>query len=323
MTAPRVLFVKLSSLGDVVHNLPAVTDLARARPGARIHWAVEEAYAPLVGLHPAVERAIAVALRGARSRPFASASWRSLAAARRALRHEPYDFIVDTQGLAKSGAVAACARGPVFGPDSASARERLAARFYDVRIAVPRAMHAVQRNRRLVSAVFGLHADGPPDYGIRAPGPRPAWAPAGPYYVALQAASRAAKRWDESRWTALAARLAERGFAAVYPGGSAEERAAAVRLAAASPEGMAAPPMTLLEASSLLAAAEFVVGVDTGLTHLAVALGRPTIGLYRATDPGLTGLLGDARAINLGGPGRAPDVDEVLRALGFGATGAA
>lgn len=318
MPAPRVLFVKLSSLGDVIHHFPAVSDLRAHRPEVVIDWAVEEAYAPLVGLHPAVSRAIPVGLRRLKSGLLAPSAWGALSAARRALRETPYDWIVDAQGLLKSVAAARLARGPVFGYDRASIREKAAARFYDQALPVPRKLHAVERNRRLAGAVFGYSPAGPPDYGLATPARAPAWVPAGPYVVALHASSRRDKQWPDERWTALAERLRGRGIAVVYPGGSDAERARAGRLAAASAGAVAAPAIALPEAAALLAHAAAVVGVDTGLTHLAVALGAPTVGLYVSTQPGLTGLHGGPQAVNLGGPGKAPGVDEVMRVL-FGA----
>lgn len=315
MPAPRVLFVKLSSLGDVIHHFPAVTDLRAHRPELEIHWAVEEAYAPLVRLHPAVSRAVAVGLRRLRSSLLAPAAWGALSGARRALRERPYDWIVDSQGLLKSVAVARLARGPLFGYDRASIRERAAARFYDQALAVPRNLHAVERNRRLVGAVFGYAPRGEADYGLPSPATPPSWAPQGNYVVALHASSRRDKRWPDACWLALAARLHPEGFAVVYPGGSPAERDDAARLAAASPGALAAPSMTLPEAAALLAHASAVVGVDTGLTHLAVALGTPTVGLYVATRPGLTGLHGGERAVSLGGPGVVPAVEDVVRVL--------
>ena len=318
MLAPRVLFVKLSSLGDVIHHLPAVSDLATHRPGARIHWAVEEAYADLVTLHPAVELAVPVNLRRLRRSYLSPSAWKGFAASRRSLARGGYDYVVDTQGLMKSATLARLAHSPCFGFDRASAREPLAARLYDVKIAVPRSLHAVERNRRLVAEVFGYAVDSPPDYGLIAPDEPPAWAPAGPYVVAFHAASRAGKLWPGERWIALGGRLAADGIATVFPGGNEAEREFAARLASATPESVAAPAMTLVEVAALVAHAEAVAGVDTGLTHLAVALDCPAVGIYCATDPALTGLNGAGRVVNLGSPGEAPSVDAVAEALGIG-----
>ena len=322
MPAARILVVKLSSLGDVVHLLPAVTDLAAHRPGVELAWAVEAPYAPLAALHPGVARTIPVPLRQLRDRPLSPSAWRALRAARAALRAQDWDYVVDAQGLLKSACVARWSRSVVFGLDRRSARERVAARFYDARIAVPRAMHAVDRNRSLFAQVFGYAAEGEPRYGLVAPAAPPPWAPRGRYAVLLHAASRAAKRWPDERWIALAKRLAADGYATVFPGGSEAERAAAARLAGAAGErAIAAPAMTVVEAAALLGHAAGAIGVDTGLAHLAVALGIPTVGIYCATDPRLTGLKGDL-AVNLGGPGAPPDVDAVARAAGIGAPSA-
>jgi heptosyltransferase-1 len=318
MPGPRVLFVKLSSLGDVIHHLPAVTDLAEERPGARIAWAVEEAYADLVTLHPAVAEAIPVGLRGLRRAPFSPQRWRRMARARRAMRSRSWDFVVDSQGLLKSALVARFARAPAFGFDAKSARERVAARFYDVKVRVPRDLHAVERNRRLVGEVFGYAPRGAARYGLLRPDAPPDWAPAQRYVVMLHAASRPAKRWPGERWVELARLLGEQGYAAVFPGGSEAERADARRLAVQVPGAIAAPAMTLVEAAALLGHASGVVGVDTGLTHLAVALDIPTVGIYCATRPELTGLHGAERATNVGAPGETPSVAAVAAAIGMG-----
>lgn len=314
MPAQQILFVKLSSLGDVIHHLPAVTDLARHRPGAQIAWAVEEAYADLVRLHPSVAESIPVGLRALRRHPLQARRWRRLEAARRALRSRRWDYVVDTQGLLKSALVARAASGRRYGLDQASAREAIAASFYDERIAVPRGLHAVERNRRLVAAVFGYGLDGPADYGLELPPYPPLWAPRRRFAVLLHAASRAEKQWPDDKWVELARRLSEHGYATVFPGGTEAERLAAARLALLVPGAIAAPPMDLWVAATLLAHADFVVGVDTGLTHLAVALDKTTVGIYRATDPALTGLHGEG-ALNLGAPGREPTVDEVIAVL--------
>jgi heptosyltransferase-1 len=317
MPAPRVLFVKLSSLGDVVHHLPAVTDLASHRPDVAIAWAVEEAYAPLVRLHPAVREVIPVGLRALRAGPLEGSRWARLSEARRALARGGWDYVIDSQGLVKSALVARAAGGVRFGMDRKSARERIAARFYDVGLPVARGRHAVERNRDLVAQVFGYRPAAEAVYGLAPPGAPPAWAPASPYAVLLHAASRRQKGWPEERWIALGKLLSASGHACVLPGGTPAERATAARLAAAIPGALAAPEAGLAEIAALLAHAALVAGVDTGLTHLAVAFGRPTAGIYCATQPELTGLHG-SDGVNLGGPGRAPSVEAVAAALGYG-----
>ena len=315
MGAPRVLFVKLSSLGDVVHHLPALTDFVRHHPDAHVGWAVEDAYLELVRLHPALTEAFPVNLRGLRRAPWSGAQWRALAQTRRLLRNQAWDYVIDTQGLLKSGLVAACARGPHFGFDRSSARERLAARCYDVGIPVARGQHAVRRNRQLVAAVFGYPIDETADYGLHTPATPPAWAPQGPYLVMLHAASRAAKTWPAARWVELGRRLADHGYSLVLPGGNARERAAAASIAAQIPNASAAPATSVAEMAALIGHAWATVGVDTGLTHLSVALGRPTVGIYCATDPALTGLHG-RNAVSLGKRAAPPSVESVAQALG-------
>jgi len=316
--APRILFVKLSSLGDVVHHLPAVTDVRARWPNAHVAWAIEPAYADLVRLHPAVDEPISVNLRNLRRGWFRPSEWRALRESRRTLRDGRWDYVVDTQGLIKSAVIARSARGARFGFDAASARERLATRFYDVRLPVARRMHAVERNRRLAASVFGYRPDGAPDYGLRAPDSPPAWAPGGPYIVMLHAASHRQKLWPEAYWVELGRKLAAAGYASVLPAGTQAERAAAHRIAIDIPGSVVAPPATLTELAALIAHAWAVVGVDTGLTHLAVALGRPTVGLYCATEPQLTGLHGGDQAVSLGGPGAPPSSAQAAAALGLG-----
>ena len=210
-----------------------------------------------------------MALRALRRAPLAPSSWGRMARARHAIRSRIWDFVIDTQGLVKSAMVARFARAPAFGLDAKSARERLAARFYDVKVRVPRDLHAVERNRRLVAEVFGYTPRGVARYGLLRPDAAPEWAPSARYVVMLHAASRAAKRWPDERWIALGKLLASQGYVAVFPGGTTAERASAARLASAIPGAVAAPPVSLVEAAALLAHAAGVVGVDTGLTHLA------------------------------------------------------
>lgn len=311
----RILLVKTSSLGDVVHNLPAVGDILAHVPGAVIDWVVEESFAELPRLHPGVHRVIPVAMRRWRKSPFAAATWREIAEARRNLRAEQYDTILDSQGLLKSVLIVSQARGTPgarIGQDRHSAREPIAACFYGRRIAVPRELHAVIRNRLLAARAFGYEPEPRIDYGVVAPPLAAPWLPEAGYAVLLTATSRADKEWPEPDWQALGSALIATGLTCVLPGGSESERQRAARLANNLGRAVAAPPMNLTELAGLMAGAALVVGVDTGLVHLAAALGRPTLALYCASDPKLTGVLAGEHAINVGGVGTTPKAAEVV-----------
>jgi heptosyltransferase-1 len=309
----RILLIKTSSLGDVIHNLPVVTDLRARFTEAAIDWVVEEAFTDLVRLHPGVRRVLPVAIRRWRGSPFATATWTELRAFRAALRLESYDLVLDTQGLLKSALITRMACGRRCGYAAASAREPVAARFYDAGFEVPKNLHAVERNRRLAALAGDYPMARAPDYGIaleQAPDNRI------PCAVLLTATSRDDKLWPEERWIALGRALHAKGLACLLPSGSPAERERALRLAAAIPAAVALPPLGLNALAHQLAAARIVVGVDTGLAHLAAALGRPTVALFCASDPALTGVLAATPAINLGARGRPPALDAVLAAVG-------
>src|SRR5262245_4559039 len=302
----RILFVKTSSLGDVVHNCPAVSDAGRALPGVEIDWVVEEPFAGIAAMHRAVRRVIPVAVRRWRGAFWRPSVWSEIGAWRRALAAEPYDAVVDTQSLLKSALIARAASGTRHGLDRSSAREWLAPLFYDVRHAVPRALHAVERNRRLAAAALRYPLEQPLDYGLRVPG-----AEKSGYVVLLTMTSRADKLWPEERWIELGRGLRS---PAILPWGSEHERARAERISAAI-GGTVPPKRNLEDLARLFLAARGVVGLDTGLTHLAAALGAPTVGIYCGSDPVLTGIHGAPQARNLGAPGRPPSAAEVLQLL--------
>ncbi|HSD61628.1 MAG TPA: lipopolysaccharide heptosyltransferase I [Burkholderiales bacterium] len=314
----RILLVKTSSLGDVIHNLPVASDIAAAMSGAEVDWVVEEAFAAIPALHPAVRQVIPVAMRRWRKNWLLPGTHKEMGALKEKLGAETYDMIVDTQGLLKSAVIARWAKGPICGQDWVSAREPAATLLYDRTFTVDRALHAVERNRLLASHCLRYKLSGPPVYGIRAPEIPFDWLPAGERYVVfLHATSREDKLWAEDDWAALGERLHEAGYRAVLPWGSAAEHRRSERLAARIPHALAAPKLTLESAAALLARAAAVAGVDTGLTHLAAALGLRVVGIYCGSDPGLTGVLAP-QAVNLGGAGAPPSVDEVAGALGRG-----
>jgi heptosyltransferase I len=310
------LFVKMSSLGDVVHHFPALTDACAAFPATSMDWVVEEAYAPLVAAHPGVRRVIPVSLRRLAKRWRDADARRVWRAMQDSLAMQHYDAIIDTQGLLKSAWVARQAKGVRHGYDWSSAREPLASLFYDRRHRVTREAHAVQRNRRLTGLALAYELPEELRYGLVKPALNDCLAlPQGPYVVLLHATSRADKCWPEASWVALGQRLAAAGRQLVLPWGQDAERVRSERLASAiGPAAMVPPALTMNDAMAVIAHAHAVVGVDTGLAHLAVAFDVPAIGLYVATSPARTGLFG-RRSINLGGPASPPAVDEVWDTL--------
>jgi heptosyltransferase-1 len=308
-----VLFIKTSSLGDVIHHLPALTEARARRPDARFDWVVEEAFAPLIRLHPALNLAIPIAARQWRAAPLAPATWRGIAEFRHALRTRRYDEVIDTQGLFfKSALIARAVRGRRHGYDENSIKERAASWLYNARYRVERNQHAIARNRALTGCALGYVPEGGPDFGLdRA---QIAQAMPAPYGVLLHATARAEKEWSEGNWQRLAAKLGLR-IDLLAPFGTAAEHERAARIAAATPRAKVPERRPIDAMARLIAGASFVVGVDTGLLHLAAALGVPLVAIFAGSDPDLTGPLGNGPIVVLGGNNAAPSVEEVVDAV--------
>jgi heptosyltransferase-1 len=308
-----ILFIKTSSLGDVIHYMPAVTEARRWRRHARFAWVVEEAFAPLVRLHPAVDEVIPVAARRWRSAAFAPRTWREIAGFVDGLRKHDYDEIVDSQGLFfKSALIARFARGRRHGYDATSIRERAASALYDVQHRIARGLHAIARNRMLTGLALGYAPEGGVDFGLE----REKLANGGRSYgILLHATARAQKEWPEASWVALAQALDAHGGSLLVPWGTPVERLRSERITAGV-AGAAVPDRQPLEIlARLIAGASFVIGVDTGLLHLAAALGVPLVGIFVGSEPGLTGPMGPGPIAVVGGKGETPSVSEVMSAL--------
>lgn len=311
-----VLVVRPSSLGDIVHALALVADVRAQRPALAIDWVAEEAFVPLVALHPEVRRIIPVAQRRWRRHPFASATWREIVAFRHDLRRDEYAAIVDLQEQVKGALIARSARGVRHGPDRASIREPVATLLHDMHHAVDPNQHLIDRCRQLTALALGYRVDGPARFGLVAPVLTASpGLPDKPYLIFVHATSRADKLWPETRWRELIATFARAGFAIVLPWGDGVERERSERLAAGEPAARVPPWQGLRELAGLIAGAELVVGVDTGLVHLAAALGIPTVALFVATDARLAGVQRASRiARDLGGPGDVPTPEAVADA---------
>jgi heptosyltransferase-1 len=311
---PRILLVKTSSLGDVVHNLPVASDIASALPDAEIDWIVEQDFAAIPRLHRSVSRVIPIALRRWRKQWWRRETRREMHAFFSELREVRYDAVLDTQGLLKSALVTWAAKGPRYGLDWRSSREPLGV-FYDQTFRVAWKRQAVERNRALAGQALRYMPNGHVHYGISTVATRSPLTQADRYAVLIHVTSAPRKLWPEERWVAVGRALSDAGLISVLPWGSALEHERSVRLSQSIKGSVIPAAMDLSELAANLQQAHCAIGVDTGLTHLAGALGVPTIGIYTVTDPELTGLYGCSRAINLGDRGQSPNAEEVLRSL--------
>jgi heptosyltransferase-1 len=354
----RILVVKMSSMGDVVHAQPVVADILEAVPGAVVDWVCEAPFAAIPAMNPGVASVIPIAWRRWRRRLGDPATRAAMRAFRERLRATRYDWVIDCQGLLKSAAVARLARGDHrAGLSWSSAREPLASLAYDVRAQVPWSLHVVARNRAVGAAALGRTVTGPARFGLVVPAFAPTWLgdAAHRYAVLIPGASRPEKLWPEAHWVETARALAARGLRLAWLWGSAEERDRVLRLAAAcgtvddvssvpgAPAAMGSdatgvrgceaattdgngvvgrvggsvvPPfLSVADAAGLLAGAAAVVGLDTGFTHLAGALGRPTVGIFCDFDATQCAVSGDGPCASLGGVGLTPSVASVCAAL--------
>ena len=307
---PSILFVKTSSLGDVIHHMPAVADVRHHSPDAHISWIVEEAYVPLVSLHPDVNKIIPVATRRWRRHLGEAQTWREMRDFRASIRRRPFDAIIDTQGLIRTALMTRMASGPRHGYDRFSIREPLAARFYDVRHSIGRDVHVIERNRLLTGRALGYTLVGEPQYGLKS-------APAivqRPYALFFHSTARLDKHWIVQRWIELARSLAGRGLDIVLPWGTEQERARSERIAQEIPAAQIPDRRTVVELCPVIGNAALVVGVDTGLMHLAAALQTPLIGIFTGTSAVQAKPRGAGPIRVFGGPGQQPEVAEVLQA---------
>ena len=287
----RVLIIKTSSLGDVIHTLPALTDAAHALPGIRFDWVVEEGFAEIPSWHPAVDQVIPVAIRRWRKnlwQTIKSGEWKAF---KQRVRERKYDLVIDAQGLVKSAWLTRYVKAPVAGLDRYSAREGWASRFYDRRLSVATGQHAVERVRQLFAMALAYDLpEGIGNYGLDLE--RLQLPPAAPYVVFLHGTTWATKHWPEAYWRELAERMGRRKLEVRLPWGNPAEKARAERIAQGLNNCQVLPKLNLAGVARVLAAAKACVAVDTGLGHLAAALDVPTLSLFGPTNPGLTGAYG-------------------------------
>ncbi|RJG05124.1 lipopolysaccharide heptosyltransferase I [Noviherbaspirillum cavernae] len=319
----NILIVRVSSLGDVVHNMPMVADILRHHPDANIDWVVEEAYVSLVRLNRGVRNIIPFALRRWRKSLLSQQTRAEMRDFYRKLRGERYDYIFDTQGLLKTGVVMGLAHAAPGGKriglanaTEGSGYEGASRIFHTISVPVDPRTHGVLRARIVTAAALGHTIDTPADFNMDAPDAASAsWLPQQPYVVFFHGTARAAKRWDDANWIRLAQFLEPHGMPILLPWGSEAERQAAEHLAANMKHARVLPRLPMMEAVVLAQKAAFAIGVDTGLTHIAAAFNRPTVELYCDSPRWKTEGNWSDNIINLGDLGQPPTVAEVEAAL--------
>lgn len=306
----RVLIVKTSSMGDVLHTLPALTDAVQAIPGIRFDWVVEEGFAQIPSWHSAVDNVIPVAIRRWRKAWFSASVKAERQAFRQKVQAQKYDAIIDAQGLVKSAAlVTRLAQGVKHGMDWQSAREPLASLFYNRRHHIEKQQHAVERTRELFAKSLGYpKPETQGDYAIAQHFVATDAPSCTPYLVFLHATTRDDKHWPESHWKKLIQLLSDKNIEIRLPWGASHEEARAKRLAEGFNNVTVLPRMTLEGVARQLANAKGIISVDTGLSHLSAALSRPNVTLYGPTDPGLIGGYGQNQHILLSKGGAMQDI---------------
>jgi heptosyltransferase-1 len=317
-----ILLVRVSSLGDVLHNLPIVFDILQHHPDAQIDWVVEEGYTSLVRLNSRVRTIIPFALRRWKKSLGKPETRAEIGAFYRALRAQRYDYVFETQGLLKTGIIMGGARlapggqkvGLANGSEG-SGYEAISRCFHTKSIRLDARTHAVARGRLMVAAALGYVLDSTPDFGLPGPLPmeqRPHWMPQLPYAVYFHGTARSAKKWPTAHWIALGLQLAPMPI--LLPWGSADELREAQAIASSLPHALVLPKLSMMDAVTLARHAALAVGVDTGLTHIAAAFMRPTVELYCDSPRWKTEGNWSPDIINLGDLGSPPAVLDVVAA---------
>jgi heptosyltransferase-1 len=321
-TILRILIVKISSMGDIIHNLPILSDIHLHFPEAQIDWVVEEGFVDILKLHPQIDTIIPVAFRRWRRNPLSPQTKHEFKSFLAQLKTHQYDYVIDTQTLLKSVLIACLANGRRYGQGPKTAREWLAGFFYNHRFSVSRNQHALDQNRQLTALALDYKIPtSAPDYGLDrkalAAESEVKFSLPARYVMAFHATSRDSKLWPMGHWVSLGIALAKQGITLCLPWSNEKEKSRAEIIATHVPQAVVLPKLDLTELAYITAKANAAVGVDTGLIHLAVAMNVPSIAIYTDTHPEFNGTYGGANAlaINIGGKGRLPAPDEVFNAF--------
>lgn len=290
----RVLIVRLSSMGDLVQTLPALTDASRAIPNISFDWAVDESFAQIPAWHTHVDRVFPAALRRWGKDFRKALKSEELKPFLGQLRAREYDAVVDVQGVWKSATVSRLAKGERFGYDASSIHEWGAHLAYNRRLSVPKGQHSIARMRQLLARALNYEfVEKDLSYGFNRSRLPEVEIPSGAYVVLIHSTAWESKVWPEHYWRELARRLIDAGLRVVLPWGSDDERERAVRIADGNSSAEVLPKLSIADKATIISRAVATVGLDTGLSHIAAALGIPSLTIYGATDPLLVGATGE------------------------------
>ncbi|NPA72087.1 MAG: lipopolysaccharide heptosyltransferase I [Gammaproteobacteria bacterium] len=314
----RILLIKMSSMGDVFHTFPALSDAQLNLPGLVVDWVVEESFSQIANWHPIIDKVYPIKLRAWRKSVFSADTRSEMKTFFETLNQTKYDLVIDAQGLLKSLWVGKKINAPIAGYDWASIREPLASLFYQYKYPVSKNLHAIERIRELFALSLGyrLEDNAPIIYGLNTQ----AWLKPSvltddildqPYVVFLHGTTWETKYWPEENWIALRHKMEAEGLTVILPWGNEEERLRANRIASHAqndhtPQGgirawVPERSLTVNEVAQILNFAKGVVSVDTGLSHVAASLEVPMVVMYRVTDPKLVGADG-SKVIRLSSP---------------------
>ena len=313
----RILIVKVTSMGDVIQAQPIVSDLKRAFPGVEVDWAVDESFAEIARWNPGTDRVLAAPLRRfKKARHWAD--FKAIAQSIGELRAHRYDVALDIHGVYKSAIISFLSRSRKrLGYRNKHLGERGAAFAYNGRFAPTPDHNAWSGMRDTVSTALGYSLDGPADYNLHIPAPAKPIVETGgrPLAMLFHAASKDDKKWPAAHWIAIAQELVRRGFYVVVPWGSPAERSEGLAIADQVEGVDLLPKLSVTEIAQVIAASDFVIGVDTGFVHLAHALGKRTVMIFIATSRETFGNNVPFRSVSIGDGNSVPPISEALAAI--------
>ncbi len=290
----KALIIKLSSMGDLIHTLPALTDAKKAIPAIEFDWVAEPAFAEIPTWHPSVNRVIEAPIRQWKRNKWQAFRAGAIKQFKQSLRQTDYDLIIDAQSALKTAIISTQAAGPRAGMDKQSVREYGAQWFYQQRYFIDKNQHAINRTRQLFARALNYpEPESSPDFGInRNQLTEPPVTLPEKYIVCVHGTTWKTKHWQQTHWQTLINIITKNNLSVVLLFGNENEKKRSEQLAKNNKNVLVMPKLSLSECATVIANAKAAVCVDTGLGHLAAALNTPAVHLYGPTDPKKIGATG-------------------------------